>query len=129
AVSAPPAPAPVSPAPAAAPAPAPAPPSAGASTGAAPAAAIAGGDETEIAAMIDLAGRIRELADKRIGLAGAKSVQRQLDTAVQLIRSGQGPAAIRELIKEFEKTILLLRGTAVAEQFRSDIAEHLRTAG
>ncbi len=131
-----PAPAPAAPAPPAVqtPAPAPpatqpAPPAAQPPAAAATAAAAAVPDETEIAAMVDLAGRIRVLADKHIGLAGAKSVQRQLDTAVQAIRSGAGPGAIREMIREFEKTISLLRGSAVAEQFRADIAEQLRATG
>jgi hypothetical protein len=79
--------------------------------------------------MVDLADRIRALADKHIGLPGAKSVQRQFEAASQSIREGGGPGAIREMIKEFEKTISLLRGSAAAEQFRADIAEHLRTAG
>jgi hypothetical protein len=86
-------------------------------------------DDTEVAAMVDLAGRIRALADKHVGLAGSKSVQRQFETAVQSIRSGGGAGAIREMIRELEKTTSLLRGSAAAEQFRSDIAEHLRSAG
>jgi hypothetical protein len=87
------------------------------------------GDDTEVAGMVDLAERIRALADRHVGPAGSKSVQRQFETAVQSIRSGGGAGAIREMIRELEQTTSLLRGSAVAEQFRSDIAEHLRGAG
>ncbi|HSN69039.1 MAG TPA: DUF4388 domain-containing protein [Thermoanaerobaculia bacterium] len=107
----------------AAPAPAPPAPPAPAANPAVPAA----GDDSEVAAMLDLAGRIKALGDKHIGLAGAKTVQRQLESAIQSIRSGGGPGAIREMIRELEKTTSLLRGAAAAEQFRADIAELLRT--
>lgn len=86
-------------------------------------------DDTEVAAMVDLAGRIRLLADKHIGAAGSKSVQRQFEAAVASIRAGGGADAIRGMIRELEKTTSLLRGSAVAEQLRADIAQHLRATG
>ncbi|HEU5162233.1 MAG TPA: DUF4388 domain-containing protein, partial [Thermoanaerobaculia bacterium] len=67
------------PAPAAAPSPAPPSPAPAAVNPAIPAA----GDDAEVAAMVDLAGRIKAVGDKHIGLAGAKTVQRQLETAIQ----------------------------------------------
>jgi hypothetical protein len=82
--------------------------------------------DAEVEALVDLAGRIRAVADRHIGAAGAKSVEKQYAVAVEAIRGGSGPAAVREMIREIEKTASLLRGATVAEALRGDVANVLR---
>ena len=82
--------------------------------------------DAEVEALVDLAGRIRAVADQHIGAAGAKSVEKQYAAAVEAIRGGSGPTAVREMIREIEKTASLLRGATVAEALRGDVANVLR---
>lgn len=82
--------------------------------------------DAEVEALVDLVGRIRAVAEQHIGAAGAKSVEKQTATAIEAIRGGSGPAAVREMIRELEKTASLLRGATVAEALRSDVANVLR---
>jgi hypothetical protein len=82
--------------------------------------------DAEVDALVDLAGRIRAVADQHIGAAGAKSVEKQYAAAVEAIRGGSGPTAVREMIREIEKTASLLRGATVAEALRGDVANVLR---
>ncbi|MGH9458549.1 MAG: DUF4388 domain-containing protein [Thermoanaerobaculia bacterium] len=95
---------------------------------AAPRAVPPAADPAELEALVGLAEGIRRIAEKHIGAAGAKTIEKQYATALDAIRGGSGPAAIRDMIRELEKTTALLRGSPVAEKLRSDIAEHLRTA-
>lgn len=121
--SAPPGAAKASPAPAKA---APAPAGSDATSPKAPAPSPAPPHDAEVEALVDLASRIRSVAEQHIGAAGAKTVERQFSAAVESIRGGSGPGAVREMIRELEKTASLLRGGAVAETLRSDIANVLR---
>lgn len=82
--------------------------------------------DAEVDALVDLAGRIRAVADQHIGAAGAKSVEKQYAAAIEAIRGGSGPTAVREMIREVEKTASLLRGATVAEALRGDVANVLR---
>lgn len=82
--------------------------------------------DAEVEALVDLVGRIRAVAEQHIGAAGAKSVEKQTATAIEAIRGGSGPTAVREMIRELEKTASLLRGATVAETLRSDVANVLR---
>jgi hypothetical protein len=82
--------------------------------------------DAEVDALVDLAGRIRAVADRHIGAAGAKSIEKQYAAAVEAIRGGSGPTAVREMIREIEKTASLLRGATVAEALRGDVANVLR---
>lgn len=82
--------------------------------------------DAEVEALVDLVGRIRAVAEQHIGAAGAKSVEKQTATAIEAIRGGSGPAAVREMIRELEKAASLLRGATVAEALRSDVANVLR---
>ncbi|HVR43881.1 MAG TPA: DUF4388 domain-containing protein [Thermoanaerobaculia bacterium] len=84
-------------------------------------------DDTEVEALVDLARQIRGVAEQHIGANGSKSIEKHFGSAVEAIRSGSGPLAIRAMIRELEKTTALLRGSAVAEQLRNDIATLLRS--
>lgn len=85
-------------------------------------------DDAEVETLVDLATRIRKVAEEHIGAAGMKSIEKHCSVAVVAIQSGSGPIAVRELIRELEKTTALLKGAAVAEQFRGDVAALLRKA-
>lgn len=85
-------------------------------------------DEGEVETLVELATRIRKVAEQHIGAAGMKSIEKHCAVAIEAIQSGSGTVAVRDLIRELEKTTALLKGAAVAEQFRGDIAELLRKA-
>lgn len=85
-------------------------------------------DDAEVETLVDLATRIRKVAEQHIGPPGMKSIEKHFATAIDAIHKGSGPAAVRELIRELEKTTSLLKGAAVAEQLRGDIAALLRMA-
>lgn len=93
-----------------------------------PAPAAPRGGDPEVEALLDLALRIRGLAEQHLGPAGLKSLERHYGTAVEAIRGGSGSTAVREMIRELEKTTSILRGSDVAEQLRGQIAELLRMA-
>lgn len=94
----------------------------------APAPAAAAPRDAEAEALIDLAGRIRGVAEQHVGATGLKSIEKYHRTAIEAIEQGQGLPAVREMIREIEKTTSLLRGSAVAEQLRTEITEMLRVA-
>ncbi len=73
--------------------------------------------------LLGLADRIRTIAEGYIGEAGHKSIEKYYLLAVAGVRRGEGAAAIRNMIAEFEKATSLLRGAAATEQFRARIAE------
>ena len=69
---------------------------------------------------VELATRIRSLVEQHIG-PGHKTIDRNYFAAVEAIGAGEGMAAIRTMVSEFEKTASLLRGMAVTEQLRAEI--------
>lgn len=71
--------------------------------------------------LVDLASKIRAIAEQHLGDSGHKSIDKYYRLTVDRIRNGEGPDAIRTMITEVEKTASLLRGLAVTEQLRAEI--------
>jgi hypothetical protein len=73
--------------------------------------------------LIDLAARIRRIAEEHIGDSAHKTIEKHFLHALDGIMNGDGPNAIEAMVVEFEKTASLLRGLAVTEQLHSRISE------
>ncbi|SRR5436190_12569828 len=73
--------------------------------------------------LIDLAARIRAIAEEFIGDSARKTIEKHFLHALDGIMSGNGERAVDAMVEEFEKTASLLRGLAVSEQLRSRITE------
>lgn len=73
--------------------------------------------------LVDLAARIRAVAEEFIGDSAHKTIEKHFLHALDGIMSGEGERAVDTMIVEFEKTASLLRGLAVTEQLRSRIHE------
>ena len=73
--------------------------------------------------LIDLAARIRAIAEEYIGDSAHKTIEKHFLHALDGIMSGDGQRAVDAMVVEFEKTASLLRGVAVTEQLRSRIVE------
>ena len=73
--------------------------------------------------LIDLAARIRALADEYIGQSGHKTIEKHFLQALDRIMSGEGHRAVDAMVQEFEKATSLMRGLGVTEQLRSRITE------
>jgi hypothetical protein len=71
--------------------------------------------------LVDLASKIRAIAEQHLGDSGHKSIDKYYNLTVDRIRNGEGADAIRTMITEVEKTASLLRGLAVTEQLRAEI--------
>ena len=84
-------------------------------------------DDQQNGELIDLAARIRAIAEEYIGDSAHKTIEKHFLHALDGIMSGDGEHAVDAMVTEFEKTASLLRGLAVTEQLRSRISE-LRTA-
>lgn len=77
--------------------------------------------------LVDLAARIRAVAEEFIGDSAHKTIEKHFLHALDGIMSGYGSQAVDAMVIEFEKTASLLRGMAVTEQLRTRISE-IRTA-
>ncbi|HEX7707004.1 MAG TPA: DUF4388 domain-containing protein [Thermoanaerobaculia bacterium] len=73
--------------------------------------------------LVDLAERIRAVAEEFIGDSAQKTIEKQFMNAVDGILQGNGAQAVEEMVQEFEKTSSLLRGVSVTERLRVRIAE------
>ncbi len=73
--------------------------------------------------LVDLAGRIRAVAEEFIGDSAHKTIEKHFLHALDSIMNGDGERAVDAMVQEFEKTASLLRGLAVTEQLRSRITE------
>lgn len=73
--------------------------------------------------LVDLAARIRAVADEYIGDTAHKTIEKHFLHALDGIMNGDGQHAVELMVQEFEKTASLLRGLAVTEQLRSRITE------
>ena len=73
--------------------------------------------------LIDLAARIRAIAEEFIGDTARKTIEKHFLHALDGIMSGNGERAVDAMVEEFEKTASLLRGLAVSEQLHSRITE------
>ena len=79
--------------------------------------------------LVDLAARIRAVAEEYIGDSAHKTIEKHFLHALDGIMSGDGERAVDAMVQEFEKTASLLRGLAVTEQLRSRITELRRRVG
>jgi hypothetical protein len=73
--------------------------------------------------LVDLAARIRAVAEEFIGDSAHKTIEKHFLHALDGIMNGNGNNAVDTMVLEFEKTASLLRGISVTEQLRSRIAE------
>lgn len=73
--------------------------------------------------LVDLAARIRAVAEEFIGDSAHKTIEKHFLHALDGIMNGNGNQAVDAMVVEFEKTASLLRGLAVTEQLRTRIAE------
>jgi acid stress-induced BolA-like protein IbaG/YrbA len=80
-------------------------------------------DDEQNGELIDLAARIRAIAEEYIGDSAHKTIEKHFLHALDGIMNGDGQHAVDNMVHEFEKTASLLRGLAVTEQLRSRITE------
>lgn len=73
--------------------------------------------------LVDLAARIRQVAEEFIGDSAHKTIEKHFLHALDGIMNGDGPHAVEAMVNEFEKTASLLRGGAITEKLRTRIAE------
>lgn len=73
--------------------------------------------------LVDLAARIRTIAEEYIGDSAHKTIEKYFLTALDRIMNGEGPRAVDVMVQEFEKTASLLRGVSVTEKLRVRISE------
>lgn len=73
--------------------------------------------------LVDLAARIRAVAEEYIGDSAHKTIEKHFLQALDRIMSGEGAVALDTMVHEFEKTASLLRGLAITEQLRTRISE------
>lgn len=73
--------------------------------------------------LVDLAARIRAIAEEYIGDSAHKTIEKYFLAALDRIMNGEGARAVDAMVQEFEKTASLLRGVSVTEQLRSRISE------
>jgi hypothetical protein len=73
--------------------------------------------------LVDLAARIRAVAEEYIGDSAHKTIEKHFLHALDGIMSGDGERAVDAMVLEFEKTASLLRGLAVTEQLRTRISQ------
>ena len=73
--------------------------------------------------LVDLAARIRAVAEEFIGDSAHKTIEKHFLHALDGIMNGHGYQAVDAMVTEFEKTASLLRGIAVTEKLRSRINE------
>jgi hypothetical protein len=73
--------------------------------------------------LVDLAARIRAVAEEFIGDSARKTIEKHFLHALDGIMNGDGYQAVDHMVVEFEKTASLLRGISVTEKLRSRINE------
>jgi Domain of unknown function (DUF4388) len=73
--------------------------------------------------LVDLAARIRAVAEEFIGDSAHKTIEKHFLHALDGIMNGDGHSAVEAMVHEFEKTASLLRGGAITEKLRTRIAE------
>lgn len=81
------------------------------------------GVDRENGELVDLAARIRDIAEEYIGDSAHKTIEKHFLHALDGIMSGDGHRALDVLVEELEKTASLLRGMAVTERLHSRIID------
>jgi len=81
------------------------------------------GSDEENGELVDLAARIRAVAEEYIGDSARKTIEKHFLHALDGIMNGDGERAVDTMITELEKAASLLRGLAVTERLRSRISE------
>ena len=82
-----------------------------------------GASDEESGELVDLAARIRAVAEEYIGDSAHKTIEKHFLHALDGIMSGDGERAVDAMVLELEKAASLLRGLAVTERLRSRITE------
>lgn len=80
-----------------------------------------GSSDEENGELLDLAARIRDVAEELIGDSAHKTIEKQFLHALDRIMSGDGQRALQQMAQEFEKTASVLHGLSVGEELRSKI--------
>src|SRR5438132_258901 len=81
------------------------------------------GSDEENGELVDLAARIRAVAEEYIGDSAHKTIEKHFLHALDGIMSGDGEHAVDNMVQELEKAASLLRGVAVTERLRTRISE------
>jgi len=79
--------------------------------------------DEENSELVDLAARIKAIAEEFIGESAHKTIEKQFLHTLDRIMNGDGYPAIEAMVQEFEKTASLLRGLTVSQQLRSRVNE------
>lgn len=79
--------------------------------------------DRENSELVDLAARIRAVAEEFIGDTAHKSIEKHFLHALDGIMNGAGYQALDTMVTELEKTSSLLRGISVTEKLRNRINE------
>jgi hypothetical protein len=80
-------------------------------------------DDQQNGELVDLAARIRAVAEEFIGDSAHKTIEKHFLHALDGIMNGNGNHAVETMVLEFEKTASLLRGISVTEKLKARIAE------
>jgi Domain of unknown function (DUF4388) len=86
------------------------------------------GTDEENGELVDLAARIRAVAEEFIGDSAHKTIEKHFLHALDGIMNGDGRTAVDTMVSEFEKTASLLRGGAITERLRTRIQEVRRAS-
>lgn len=78
--------------------------------------------------LVDLAARIRAVAEEFIGDSAHKTIEKHFLHALDGIMNGDGRIALDAMVQEFEKTASLLRGITITERLRNRIEEVRRAS-
>src|SRR2546421_3078422 len=80
------------------------------------------GSDEENGELVDLAARIRAVAEEYIGDSARKTIEKHFLHALVGIMSGDGQCAVATMVQEIEKTASLLRGLTATGLLRSRIS-------
>ncbi|HSP15867.1 MAG TPA: DUF4388 domain-containing protein [Thermoanaerobaculia bacterium] len=73
--------------------------------------------------LVEMAGRIRAIAEEFLGPAAHKTLEKHFLRALDGIMSGEGLHAVDMMVEEFAKAAALMRGGSITEQLRLRITE------
>jgi hypothetical protein len=73
--------------------------------------------------LVEMAGRIRAIAEEFLGPAAHKTLEKHFLRALDGIMNGEGPRSVDAMVEEFAKAAALMRGGSITEQLRTRITE------